>query len=219
MRNLGYEVTTGVGGTGLVAIMKNGKGPTVMMRTELDALPVKENTGLPYASSVTTKNAAGETIPVMHACGHDLHMASWFGTAMLMAQNKDKWHGTAMFVGQPAEELLTGASAMLKDGLFTRFPKPDYALSLHDDKSLPAGSIGYHPGFFRASADSVDVTIFGLGGHGASPQDTIDPFVMASQFVLAIQTIVSRQNNPIEPAVVSVGSMHGVPLTTSFPIE
>ncbi|MGI9101433.1 MAG: amidohydrolase [Terriglobales bacterium] len=209
MKALGYNVTTGVGGTGIVALLKNGAGPTVMMRTELDALPVKEKTGLPYASSVTTKNAAGETIPVMHACGHDLHMASWFGTAMLMAQNKDKWHGTMMFVGQPAEELVTGAAAMLKDGLFTRFPKPDYALSLHDEAMLPAGTIGYHPGFFRASADSVDVTIYGQGGHGAVPQTAVDPIVMASRFVLAIQTIVSRENNPIEPAVITVGSFHG----------
>ena len=209
MQALGYDVTAGVGGTGLVAIMKNGAGATVMMRTELDALPVQEKTSLPYASSVTTKNQTGETIPVMHACGHDLHMASWFGTATLMAQNKDKWHGTVMFIGQPAEELLTGAAAMLKDGLFTRFPKPDYALSLHDEATLPAGTVGYHPGFFRASADSVDVTIFGQGGHGAIPHFTIDPIVMASQFVLAVQTIVSRENNPIEPAVITVGSIHG----------
>ncbi|MGZ4837717.1 MAG: amidohydrolase [Terriglobales bacterium] len=209
MKSLGYEVTTGVGGTGIVAILKNGTGPTVMMRTELDALPILEKTGLPYASTVTTKNAAGETIPVMHACGHDLHMASWFATATLMAQNKDKWHGTLMFIGQPAEELLTGAAAMLKDGLFTRFPKPDYALSLHDEATLPSGTIGYHAGFFRASADSVDVTIFGQGGHGAVPQATVDPIVMASRFVLDIQTIISRENNPLDPAVITVGSIHG----------
>jgi amidohydrolase len=209
MKALGYDVTTGVGGTGIVAIMKNGTGPTVMMRTELDALPIQEKTGLPYASTVTTKNPAGEAIPVMHACGHDLHMASWFGTATLMSQNKDKWHGTLMFVGQPAEELLTGAAAMLKDGLFTRFPRPDYALSLHDEATLPAGTIGYHAGFFRASADSVDVTIFGQGGHGAVPQAAVDPIVMAARFVLGIQTIVSRENNPLEPAVITVGSIHG----------
>ena len=209
MKALGYEVTTGVGGTGVVAIMKNGAGPTVMMRTELDALPVQEKTGLPYASKVRTQNAAGETIPVMHACGHDLHMASWFATARLMAENKDKWQGTLMFVGQPAEELVSGAAAMLKDGLFTRFAKPDYALSLHDEAALPAGTVGYHPGYFRASADSVDVTIFGQGGHGAAPHDSRDPVVMAARFVLAVQTLVSRENNPMDPAVITVASIHG----------
>ena len=158
VKALGYEVTTGVGGTGIVAVMKNGPGPTVMMRTELDALPVLEKTGLPFASTVTTKNAAGETVPVMHACGPDLHMSAWYGTAELMAKNKQKWHGTLMMIGQPAEEVLQGAAAMLKDGLFTRFPKPDYALSLHDEATVQAGTIGYHPGFFRASADTVEVT-------------------------------------------------------------
>ncbi|MBZ5627765.1 MAG: amidohydrolase [Acidobacteriia bacterium] len=209
VKALGYEVTTGVGGTGIVAVMKNGPGPTVMMRTELDALPVLEKTGLPFASTVTTKNAAGETVPVMHACGHDLHMSAWYGTAELMAKNKQKWHGTLMMIGQPAEEVLQGAAAMLKDGLFTRFPKPDYALSLHDEATLPAGTIGYHPGFFRASADTVEVTIFGRGGHGAAPHDTVDPIVIASRFVLGLQTIVSRENNPMDPAVITVGSIHG----------
>ena len=209
VKALGYEVTTGVGGTGIVAIMKNGPGPTVMMRTELDALPVEEKTGLPFASTVTTKTAAGETVPVMHACGHDLHMSAWYGTAELMATNKDKWHGTLMMIGQPAEEVLQGAAAMLKDGMFTRFPKPDYALSLHDEATLPAGIIGYHPGYFRASADTVEVTIFGRGGHGAAPHDTVDPIVIASRFVLGLQTIVSRENNPMDPAVITVGSIHG----------
>jgi amidohydrolase len=209
VKALGYEVTAGVGGTGIVAIMKNGPGPTVMMRTELDALPVQEKTGLPYASTVTTKTAGGDTVPVMHACGHDLHMSAWYGTAELMAKNKDKWHGTLMMVGQPAEEVLQGAAAMLKDGMFTRFPKPNYALSLHDEATLPAGTIGYHPGFFRASADTVEVTIFGRGGHGAAPHDTVDPIVIASRFVLGVQTIVSRENNPMDPAVITVGSMHG----------
>jgi amidohydrolase len=209
VKALGYEVTTGVGGTGIVAILKNGPGPTVMMRTELDALPVQEKTGLPFASTVTTKNAAGETIPVMHACGHDLHMSAWYGTAEMMAKNKQKWHGTLMMIGQPAEEVLQGAAAMLKDGLFTRFPKPDYALSLHDEATLPAGTVGYHPGFFRASADTVEVTIFGRGGHGAAPHDAVDPIVIASRFVLGLQTIVSRENNPIDPAVITVGSFHG----------
>lgn len=209
MKALGYEVTTGIGGTGIVAILKNGAGPTVMMRTELDALPVQEKTGLPFASTVTTKSATGDTVPVMHACGHDLHMSAWYGTAELMAKNKQNWHGTLMMIGQPAEEVLQGAAAMLKDGLFTRFPKPNFALSLHDESTLPAGTIGYHPGFFRASADTVEVTIFGRGGHGAAPHDTVDPIVIASRFVLGLQTIVSRENNPMDPAVITVGSIHG----------
>jgi hippurate hydrolase len=208
-KELGFEVTTGVGGTGVVAILRNGAGPTVMLRTELDALPVQEKTGLPFASTVTVKNAAGETTPLMHACGHDLHMSAWYGTAKLMAANRNAWHGTLMLVGQPAEETVKGAAAMIKDGLFTRFPKPDYALSLHDDSSLPAGVVGYHPGAFRASSDSVNITIFGQGGHGALPHETRDPVVMAARVVLALQTLVSRETNPLDPVVVTVGSIHG----------
>jgi hippurate hydrolase len=206
---LGFEVTTGVGGTGVVALLKNGPGPIVMLRTEMDALPVQEKTGLPFASTVTVKNAAGATVPVMHACGHDLHMSAWYGTAKLMAQNRKTWHGTLMLVGQPSEETVEGAGAMIKDGLFTRFPKPDYALSMHDDASLPAGVVGYHPGAFRASSDSVTITIFGQGGHGAMPHTTRDPIVMSARIVLALQTLVSRENNPIDPVVVTVGSIHG----------
>ena len=152
---LGYNVTTGIGGTGIVAILENGPGPTAMLRTELDALPLEENTGLPFASTAKSKNAAGETVPVAHACGHDLHMSAWVGTAELMARNREHWHGTLMLVGQPAEEIGSGAAAMLKDGLFTRFPKPNYALSLHDDPNMAAGVVGYHAGFFRASADTA----------------------------------------------------------------
>ncbi len=209
MKVLGYEVTTGIGGTGIVAVLKNGQGPTVMLRTELDALPVQEKTGLPYASTVVVKGASGESVPVMHACGHDIHMSAWYGTAKLMAENRQKWHGTLLLIGQPAEEILAGAAAMLKDGLFTRFPKPDFALSLHDEATLPAGTIGFHPGFFRASADAVDITIFGIGGHGAAPHDTIDPIVIAARTVLALQTLVSRENNPMDPAVITVGSIQG----------
>jgi len=209
MKALGYELTTGVGGTGIVAVLKNGQGPTVMLRTELDALPVQEKTGLPFASTVVAKGASGGSVPVMHACGHDIHMSAWFGTAKLMAENRQHWHGTLMMVGQPAEEILGGAAAMLKDGLFTRFPKPNYALSLHDEASLPAGQIGFHAGFFRASADAVDITIFGRGGHGAAPQDTVDPIVIAARTVLALQTLVSRENNPMDPAVITVGSIQG----------
>jgi hippurate hydrolase len=208
-RALGYEVTTGVGGTGVVAILKNGPGPTVMLRTEMDALPVQEKTGLPFASTVTTRNKAGETVSVAHACGHDLHMASWYGTAKLMADNRKAWHGTLMLIGQPAEEPVAGAAAMLKDGLFTRFPKPDYALSLHDDASGPSGTIMYHAGPFRASSDVVNITIFGQGGHGAVPHETRDPVVMAARVVMALQTLVSRENNPVDPVVITVGSIHG----------
>lgn len=209
VKALGYEVTTGVGGTGVVAILKNGAGPVVMLRTELDALPIEEKTGLPFASKATTKTDAGETVPVSHMCGHDLHMSAWAGTAELMAKNRERWHGTLMLVGQPAEEIVAGASAMLRDGLFTRFPKPDYALGMHDDASLPAGVVGFHAGFFRAASTSLDMTVYGQGGHGAYPHKTIDPVVLAARIVLGLQTIVSRENNPTDPAVVTVGSIHG----------
>jgi hippurate hydrolase len=206
---LGFEVTTGVGGTGVVAILRNGPGPTVMLRTEMDALPVLEKTSLPFASKVTTKNAAGESVPVMHACGHDLHMSAWYGTAKLMADNRKAWSGTLMLVGQPSEENVHGAEAMLKDGLFKRFPKPDYALSFHDDASMSSGTIMYHAGPFRASSDVVNITMFGQGGHGAVPHEARDPVVMASRLVLALQTLVSRENNPLDPVVITIGSIQG----------
>jgi hippurate hydrolase len=209
LKTLGFEVTTGVGKTGIVAIMRNGTGPTVMLRTELDALPVAEKTGLPFASNVTTKNAAGQLVPVMHACGHDLHMSAWAGTARLMAEHKDRWRGTLMLVGQPAEETLSGAVAMLDEGLFKRFPKPDFVLSLHDDDTMPSGTIGYRAGLFRAMSDRVEITVYGRGGHAAMPHNTIDPVVLASRIVLSLQTIVSRENNPAEPIVITVGSIHG----------
>jgi hippurate hydrolase len=209
VKALGYDVTTGVGGTGVVAILRNGPGPTVMLRTEMDALPVLEKTGLPFASSVTSKNPAGETVPTMHACGHDVHMSAWYATAKLMADNRKLWSGTLMLVGQPAEEPLLGSAAMIKDGLFTRFPKPDYALSLHDEGTLPAGQVGYHAGAFRASADTVTITIFGQGGHGATPHETRDPVVMSARVVMALQTLVSRENNPADPVVITVGSING----------
>jgi amidohydrolase len=207
---LGYDVTTGVGKTGIVAVMKNGPGPTVMLRTELDALPVEEKTGLPFASTVIAKTASGQTTPVMHACGHDIHMSAWAGTARWMAEHKDRWHGTLLLIGQPAEESGSGgATAMLKDGLFTRFPRPDFALSLHDDDTMPAGTIGYHPGPFRSMADAVILVVHGRGGHAAMPMNTVDSIVLASRIVLALQTIVSRENNPIDPVVITVGSIHG----------
>jgi amidohydrolase len=206
---LGYEVTTGIGGTGVVAVLRNGSGPTVLLRTDMDALPIQEKTGLPYASSVTMKTDSGDTVPVMHACGHDIHMSSWYGTAKLMAANRQNWHGTLIMIGQPAEETLSGASAMLKDGLFTRFPKPNFALAIHDDATLPAGQVGYTPGYSMPANDWVDITIFGRGGHGAQPQDTVDPIVIGARTVLALQTIVSREINPRDPAVITVGVFHG----------
>jgi amidohydrolase len=205
----GYEVTTGVGGTGVVAMLKNGAGPTVLLRTELDALPVEERTGLPYASKVTTKDDSGVTVPVMHACGHDIHMTSLAGAAALLAKAKDRWRGTLVLIGQPSEERGGGAQGMLKDGLFTRFPRPDFAIALHDMSNYPAGTIVTTPGFAFANVDSVDVTIYGRGGHGALPHTTVDPVVIAARTVVALQTIVSREENPFDPAVVTVGSIHG----------
>ncbi len=209
LKALGFEVTTQVGGTGIVAILRNGPGQVVMLRTELDALPIEEKTGLPFASKAKGLDAEGKEVPVAHACGHDLHMTGWYGTATIMARRRDKWHGTLMLVGQPAEETFGGAAAMLADGLFTRFPKPDFAISMHDEPSLPSGKVGFHAGFFRASSDAVDVTIFGRGGHGAKPQLTVDPIVLAARSILGIQTIVSRETDPLSPAVVTIGSIHG----------
>jgi hippurate hydrolase len=209
VKALGFDVTTGVGGTGVVAVMKNGPGPTVMLRTELDALPVEEKTGLPYASTVKVKNASGQLVPVMHACGHDLHMAAWAGAARLMAEQRKRWQGTLVMLGQPAEEGGAGAIAVLKDGLFTRFPRPDFALSLHDDDTMPAGTIGYHPGLFRAISDNVTITIVGKGGHAAMPHSTIDPVVISAKVILSLQTVVSRESNPVQPVVITVGSIHG----------
>jgi hippurate hydrolase len=209
VKALGYEVTTGIGGTGFVAILKNGPGPTVMLRTELDALPVQEKTGLPFASKATAKNAAGDTVSLAHACGHDLHMSAWYGTAKLMADNRKTWSGTLMLIGQPSEETVHGAEAMLKDGLFKRFPKPDYALSFHDDATMPSGTIMYHAGPFRASSDVVNITVYGQGGHGAVPHEARDPIVIAARLVLGLQTLISRENNPLDPVVITIGSIQG----------
>ncbi len=205
LRSLGYEVTEGVGGTGVVAILKNGAGPTVMLRTELDALPVEEKTGLPYASKVHAKDDAGLDVPVMHACGHDLHMAVLVGTAEIMAHSKQTWHGTLMLIGQPAEETASGAKRMIEDGLFTRFPKPSIGVALHVANILPAGQVGITPGIYNTNADSLRITIYGKGGHGAAPQSTIDPIVIAARTILALQTIVSREVTPGEMAIVTVG--------------
>jgi amidohydrolase len=205
LRDLGYAVTEHVGGTGLVAILKNGAGPTVMLRTELDALPVEEKTGLAYASKVRTKDDSGRDVGVMHACGHDVHMASLFGTAAIIARTKDRWHGTLILIGQPAEETISGAKRMIDDGLMTRFPKPDVALALHVGNQLPAGKIGIGPGYRFSNADSLRITIYGKGGHGSQPNSTIDPIVIAARTVVALQTIVSREVKPGEVAVVTVG--------------
>jgi hippurate hydrolase len=208
LRGLGYELTEHVGGTGIVAILKNGAGPTVMLRTELDALPVEEKTGLAYASKVHAKDDAGRDVPVMHACGHDLHMASIVGTAAIMAHSKNSWHGTLMLIGQPAEETIAGAKGMIADGLLTRFPRPDAAVAMHVGNLLPAGKVGIVPGIYNTNADSLRLTIYGKGGHGAAPQTTIDPIVIAARTILALQTITSREVKPGEMAVVTVGYIH-----------
>ncbi len=205
LRDLGYAVTEHVGGTGVVAILKNGAGPTVMLRTELDALPVEEKTGLPYASKVRTKDDSGREVGVMHACGHDVHMAALFGTADIMAHSKNTWHGTLILIGQPAEETITGAKRMIEDGLMTRFPKPDVALALHVGNELPAGKVGVGSGYRFSNADSLRITIYGKGGHGSMPNSTIDPIVIAARVVVTLQTIVSREVRPGEVAVVTVG--------------
>lgn len=209
LRRLGFEVTERVGGFGVVAVMKNGKGRTVLLRAEMDALPVEEKTGLPYASKVTTKDDAGVVVSVMHACGHDVHMTALIGAATLLAKAKLQWRGTLVVVAQPAEELVTGARAMLADGFLTRFPRPDFAVALHGAPFLPAGRLGVTRGYVLANVDSVDITIFGRGGHGSAPQNTVDPIVIAARTVVALQTIVSRENDPRDPAVVTVGSIHG----------
>lgn len=217
LRKLGFEVTERVGkyenparvSYGLVGVMQNGKGPTVLIRTDLDALPVEEKTGLSYASSVKTKDDAGQEVSVMHACGHDIHMTSFLGTAAVLSQTKDRWKGTVVMIGQPSEERGAGAHAMLDGGLYTKFPRPDFILALHDNATMEAGTVGVCEGYTLASVTSVDLVVRGVGGHGAYPQSTKDPVVMASEIVLALQTIVSRENSPLDPAVVTVGSIHG----------
>jgi hippurate hydrolase len=217
LRTLGYEVTERIGkyersewvGYGVVAILKNGAGPTVLVRTELDALPVDEKTGLPYASRVKTKNDMGQEVGVMHACGHDIHMTALLGTARMLSELKDRWQGTLVLIGQPAEETIDGARAMLRDGLYTKFPKPNYTIALHDNAELEAGKVGYTPGYALASSTAVDIKIRGLGGHGSKPESTKDPVVVAAEVIMALQTIVSRENSPLDPAVVTVGSIHG----------
>ena len=206
-RKAGFEVTEGVGKTGVVAVMKNGPGPTVLIRADMDALPVIEQTGLPYASKKRGVSTAGVESGIMHACGHDTHMTGWIGTAKQMAARKAEWSGTLVMIGQPAEELGLGSRAMLDDGLYTRFPKPDYALAFHVG-SGPAGAVAVSSGWALANADSVDIDIFGIGGHGSMPQLAKDPIVLASAIVMRLQTIVSREIDAQDAAVVTVGSFH-----------
>ncbi len=214
LKKMGYEVTDHFGkygdgraAYGVVAMLHNGAGPTLYIRTDMDALPVTENTGLPYASKVREKRPNGE-VGVMHACGHDLHMTVLLGTAKIMAETRNQWSGTLVLIGQPAEEVIGGAGAMLRAGLYTKFPKPDYVVALHDASVLPAGTVGWHAGPMLAGADSVDITIRGFGGHGAMPNVTKDPIVIGAELVMALQTIVSRESDPLVPTVVTVGSFH-----------
>ena len=209
LRELGFEVTAGVGGNGVVGVYRNGKGPVIMLRTDMDALPVRETTGLPFASKVTSAAADGTETPVMHACGHDLHMTVWHGTLRTLIALKNKWKGTIVAVAQPAEEVSGGSDRMIADGLFSRFPKPDYALCFHVSPDLPTGTIGYFPGAIFAGVNSADIRVFGIGGHGAMPHKTIDPVVLSAKMILDFQTIVSREINPVYPAVVTVGAIHG----------
>ena len=227
LRAAGCQVTEHVGkyensklkGYGVVGVMKNGDGPTVLVRTDMDALPVEEDTGLPYASKVVAKNDEGKDVHVMHACGHDAHIAIFIGTARALAKLKNQWHGTIVFVGQPAEELGTGARALLKDGLYEKFGKPNFALGFHDKADLVTGRIGVTEGYTTANVDTVDVNVRGVGGHGAYPHKTKDPIVLAAEIINDWQTIISRENNPLDPIVVTVGSIHGGTKSNIIPDE
>ena len=209
LKKAGAEVTTGVGKLGVVGVLRNGRGPTVLVRSDLDALPVTEATGLPYASKVTAPDDAGNPVGVMHACGHDIHMTNLVATARWLSENRSRWSGTVLLIGQPAEEKIGGAKEMLADGLYARFPKPDYAIALHVSNDLEAGKVAFTSGPAMAGSTSVDVVVKGKGGHGAKPDSTVDPIVLASLLVLDLQTIVSREVNPIHSAVLTVGSIHG----------
>ena len=215
----GYRVTTAVGGHGVVGVLANGAGPTVLIRGDMDALPITETTGLPYASTATATLPDGTTTRVMHACGHDMHMTNLVGTASVLAKLADRWSGTLVVVAQPAEEIGVGAAAMIGDGLFERFPRPDFCLALHVSPVLPAGSVAYTPGWATANVDSVDITIHGRGGHGSRPHETVDPVVAAAQVIMALQTVVSRRVDPIEAAVVTVGSVHAGSRHNIIPTE
>lgn len=209
LREIGLEVTEKVGGHGIVGVLKNGDGPVILVRTDLDALPVKEQTGAPYASTKVVKDDLGREVNVMHACGHDIHMTSFIGTARVLSKLRDQWHGTIVMIGQPAEERVLGARLMLRAGLFSKFPKPDKAVALHCSSDMAHGQIGIVEGYALANVDTVEIVVKGVGGHGSMPHLSKDPIVLAAQIVLALQTIVSREVRPGDPAVVTVGSIHG----------
>jgi amidohydrolase len=226
LRKSGYTVTERVGkypdGTqayGVVAILQNGPGPRLLIRTDMDALPIVEETGVSYASHVKSKNAAGQEVGVMHACGHDVHVTTMIGTARVLAATKSKWHGTVMLIGQPSEETIDGAKAMLADQLYERFGAPDLAIALHDTNTRAAGTVSLASGPALAGSTSVDVLIRGIGGHGAEPQVTKDPIVIAGEFIVQLQTVVSRQENPREPSVVTIGDIHGGTKRNIIPYE
>jgi len=209
LKQLGFSVTENIGGHGVVGVFENGDGPTILVRADMDALPIEEETDLPYASQVTTTDEAGNTVGVMHACGHDVHMTVWTGTARALVELKEQWQGRLLFIAQPAEERAGGAKAMLKDGLYEKFPLPDYALALHVNANMAAGTVGIRPEYALANVDMADITVFGEGGHGAYPHTTKDPVMLAARIITSLQTIVSREISPLEPAVVTVGSIHG----------
>lgn len=209
LRTLGVEVTEGVGGTGIVGVIENGPGPRLLIRADMDGLPVREESGLPYASVATQVNRLGADVPVMHACGHDVHITSLVGTAKLLMDRRREWSGTVVLIGQPAEERIGGARAMLDDGLYERFGVPDYALAFHVGSDGPAGKVGVSGGLVSSSSDSVDIQVRGIGAHGASPHRGKDPVYIAAQLVVALQAIVSRELSPLEPGVITVGSIHG----------
>ena len=209
LRSAGFDVTEKFGGTGVVGVLRNGPGPTLLIRTDMDALPVREETGLAYASTVHALNLSGKDVPVMHACGHDIHMTVFVGTARMLVGLRDRWRGTVVMIGQPAEELVVGARNMLTAGLYRRFPRPDYAIGLHDEPQIPAGSVDFAEGYVTSNSDSVDITVRGIGGHGARPEMARDPVVLAAQIIVALQTVVSREIHPGDPAVVTVGTVSG----------
>lgn len=220
LEKLGIPVTKNIGGYGIVGVLSNGEGPVVMIRTDMDALPIAEETGLQFASTKIATGQNGQQTPVMHACGHDFHMTTWLGIAKIFTQMKDKWNGTLLFVGQPAEEIGVGARAMIADGLFTRFPKPDYGLALHVNPNLKAGTTGFCAGYALSNVDNVTIKVRGIGGHGASPHTGIDPIVIASKIVLGLQTIVSREISPVNtPSVITVGAIHGGTVGNIIPNE
>jgi len=219
LRAAGFAVTENFGGHGVVGILKNGAGPTLLLRTDLDGLPVAEETGVPYASKIRVTHLSGQEVPVMHACGHDVHMTVFVGTARILAAHQKDWAGTLIMVGQPAEEIGVGARAMLTAGLYRQFPVPSYAVAVHDSASLPAGTVGVVEGYAMANVDTAEITVRGVGGHGAYPQLTRDPVVLAARIVAALQTIVSRETRPLDPAVVTVGSIHGGTKANVIPDE